>query len=159
MFEHRRPNHLLGRVAAVAVLLLSPFAVAACGGDDGTAGPETGADVEDITEDDYFADDQYVGEEVTVSANVTEVIDPQSFVLAGEDYGDDSLLVLSGKDARKVQEGDVVKVTGTVREFDYENYRADYALGAADLYTPYDTEEFLVADSVTRNTASTTATR
>lgn len=132
-----------GIIAAMALPL------AACGDDDDDgAGPEEGADVEDITEDDaYFDNDEHVGEEVTVSAEVTEVLTPTSFELGGADWGDDSLLVVSATEAPDLAEGQVVQVTGTVREFVYADYEA-YGLGEEEVYDPYGDEEFLEASSV-----------
>ncbi|WP_368680555.1 hypothetical protein R1X32_10135 (plasmid) [Rhodococcus opacus] len=57
-------------------------------------GPATGVDVEDVTEEDYFGTDEFVGESVTLSAEVTDVLGQRSFELAGG-RGDESLLVLT----------------------------------------------------------------
>ncbi|PRX43699.1 hypothetical protein B0I33_114160 [Prauserella shujinwangii] len=139
----------LAGTAAAGLLAAAPFALTACGGE--SAGPEQGADVGDVAGDDWFGDNEYVGRQVTLSATVDEVVGPRSFVLGAQDYGDDSVLVLAQRDAPDVQEGNVVQVTGTVREFDYQNYEADYALGAADLYEPYGGEEFLVAQNIDKS--------
>lgn len=140
-----------GRAKATAVLAAAvlPLSLTACGDDDETAGPESGTDVEDITEDQYFTDDQFVGEEVTVSAEVEEVLNEQSFVLDGGDWGDESLLVVSADKAQSLQEDDVVQVTGTVREFVYDDYADEYGLVAdPGVYDDYDEEEFLEATAV-----------
>lgn len=143
--------------AAVAAVAL-PFSLAACGNDDDTAGPERGTSVEDITEEDqYFADDQYVGEEVTVSAEVEEVLSPQSFRLDGGDWGDESLLVVSAQQAKDLQEDDVVQVTGTVREFTFDDFNNEYGLDDPGIYDEYDQEEFLVASKVEVTVDSTPA--
>ena len=136
----------LKRLVMVSAAVLLPFGVVACG--DDTAGPETGTDVEDVNENDYFGPDGLVGQEVTVSAEVTDVFGGKAFELGGEDYGDDSLLVLSGKDVQDVKMGDVVQVTGTVRDFTYDEYAADYGLADPGPYTPYGDEEFLVAKDI-----------
>lgn len=143
-FRHRGRAKVIAALAA-AVL---PLSLTACGDDD-TAGPETGTDVEDITEDDqYFDGDQFVGEEVTVSAEVEEVLNQQSFVLDGGGWGDESLLVVSA-DTMKLQEDDVVQVTGTVREFTYDDYADEYGLVAdPGVYDDYSEEEFLEASSI-----------
>ncbi|PXY22661.1 hypothetical protein [Prauserella muralis] len=138
-------------------LAVAPLGAVACGNDD-SAGGEQGADVEDIAENDYFGDEQYVGQTVTVSANVTNVLNQRSFVLSGEDYGDDSLLVVARKARKNVQEGDVVQVTGKVRQFRYDQYNQDFALGEADLYSPYDSEEFLVANRINPDPGTTGTT-
>lgn len=143
--RERSPKWLSAGITAALVL-----ALAACGDDgDDSTGPDEGTDVEDVTENDrYFDDDEYVGDEVTVSAEVTEVFGPTSFELAGDDWGDDSLLVVSAEDAPDLTEGQVVQVTGTVREFVYADYEADYGLGDIDIYEPYASEKFLEASSV-----------
>lgn len=130
--------------ASCALLLLG---TAACS-DDGTAGPETGTDIEDITKDDaYFGDDRFIGETVTISAEVTDVLSPRAFVLNGRGWGDDSVIVLSAEDTFLAEEN-VVQVTGTVGTFAYADYQSDYGLADRDLYAPYLGEEFLVADEV-----------
>jgi hypothetical protein len=76
---------------------------------------------------------------------VTKVIPPGSFVLAGREYGDDSLLVVSAP-KMDVQVAQQVDVTGVVRQFDYDVYVDDYDLGTdAGLYTEFDQEEVLIA--------------
>ena len=140
------------RKATLAVGLFTPLlaltGTVACG--DDSAGPDQGADVEEITDNDYFSKaDQFVGDTVTVSAAVTDVLTPQSFQLAGDEWGDESLLVTSAEQAN-VQEGTVVRVTGQVAEpFVYGKYANDYGLGDAALYDPYDGEKFLIAENVT----------
>lgn len=147
------------RWAALAAAALLPLSATACGDDD-TAGPETGTDVQDITEEDqYFADgDEFVGETVTVSAEVSEVLGSKSFVVNGDDWGDDSLLVLSAEEATSLQEDDVVRVTGTVREFTYDTYANDYGLVDPGLYEVYGTEKFIEASAVDQTTTGATTT-
>lgn len=116
--------------------------------------------MQDITEEDqYFADgDEFVGKTVTVSAEVSEVLGPKSFVINGDDWGDDSLLVLSAEEASSLQEDELVRVTGTVQEFTYDTYATNYGLVDAGLYEPYGTEKFIGATSVDQTTAGTTTT-
>lgn len=144
-------------IAAAAAVVL-PFSVAACGSDD-TAGPETGTDVEDITEDDqYFASDEFAGQTVTISAEVEDVLSPKSFVLNGDDWGDDSVLVLSAQEAQDLQEDDIVQVTGTVKSFTYDDYAGDYGLAEPGLYEAYGDEEFIEATKVDQTVDSATPT-
>ncbi|MGB3231559.1 MAG: hypothetical protein WA944_22340 [Mycobacterium sp.] len=134
-------------IATGGTALLALTGAVACSDSEG---PDEGADVEDIT-DDYFDNDEYVGQTVTVSAEVTDVIGPQSFELAGNDWGDESLLVTSADNA-DVQQGNVVEVTGEVAEaFVYDTYAADYALGDPGLYITYNEEKFLIADSINKD--------
>ncbi len=142
--KHNRASML---IATAGTALLALTGAVACSDSEG---PDEGADVEDIT-DDYFDNDEYVGQTVTVSAEVTDVIGPQSFELAGNDWGDESLLVTSADNA-DVQQGNVVEVTGEVAEaFVYDTYAADYALGDPGLYTTYNEEKFLIADSINKD--------
>ncbi|MGB2923108.1 MAG: hypothetical protein WBC15_24310 [Mycobacterium sp.] len=134
-------------IATAGTALLALTGAVACSDSEG---PDEGADVEDIT-DDYFDNEEYVGQTVTVSAEVTDVIGPQSFELAGNDWGDESLLVTSADNA-DVQQGNVVEVTGEVAEaFVYDTYAADYALGDPGLYITYNEEKFLIADSINKD--------
>lgn len=145
------------RVQAGALGGLAALALTACG----TTGSEKGADVEDVVEEDtpaYFADNQYVGKKVTLSAEIGEVIGPTSFTLEAENFGDDSLLVVSAKNTT-LSEDETVKVTGVVRTFEYADYVDEYDLeNDAALYEPFVGEEFLVAKSidVTPDTSSKT---
>jgi hypothetical protein len=125
----------------VATAVLAAAVLGACGTEDDTAGPEQGVTVEEIQEPQYFYEGEYLGQEVTVSAAVTAVIDPRSFELAGEDYGADSLLVMTSAPAA-VQEGQVVRVTGTVGQF-HRLSEDDYAPGTYDRYEKYETEAYL----------------
>lgn len=142
--KHNRASML---IATAGTALLALTGAVACSDSEG---PDEGADVEDIT-DDYFDNEEYVGQTVTVSAEVTDVIGPQSFELAGNDWGDESLLVTSADNA-DVQQGNVVEVTGEVAEaFVYDTYAADYALGDPGLYITYNEEKFLIADSINKD--------
>ena len=134
-------------VAAAAMMAL----LAGCSGDgsDEPPGPDTPAtvqqspDITDITED-YFSNPSYLGKTVTVTGDVTRVITPASFVLTGEEYDDDSILVLSAQHL-DVREGEQVTVTGEVQRFEYTAYEGGYGLDDDDGYIEFAGEEFLVA--------------
>ncbi|MDY7088525.1 MAG: hypothetical protein SYR96_25905 [Actinomycetota bacterium] len=132
----------------------------ACGVGEGTEVPTTAPlrpspEVGAVT-DPYFGNDDYIGRTVTLTATVTKVITDRSFVLTGNEYGDDSILVLSapGIDA---ESGKQVTVTGVVSTFSYEHYLDDYGLGSADAYQEFDAEEFLVATGGPSSDASPSA--
>lgn len=55
-------------------------------------------------------------ERVAVSAQVTDVLDPRHLELAGQDYGEDSLLVRTAQPV-EVRQGQVVRATGTVGQY------------------------------------------
>jgi hypothetical protein len=137
------------RLAAAVGLLVVPLTLGACDDDNDVATPpvataEASPELDDIT-DDYFGDASYIGKRVTVQGTVTKVIPPASFVLAGREYGDDALLVVSAP-KMDVQVAQQVDVTGVVRQFDYETYADDYDLGTdAGLYIEFEQEEVLIA--------------
>ena len=45
----------------------------------------------------YFGSDQFVGDEAVVSSVVTGVLGGKSLVLDGSEYGDESLLAITGR--------------------------------------------------------------
>jgi hypothetical protein len=149
--------------AVAAVLALSGLGLTACG--DDTAGNEAGADVQDVTEDDvavgpydgpydtaFYGDlDSYVGEEVTVSADVNEILSPTSFTIAGtDDTTVEPLLVVGATEVTGLESDLTVSVTGTVQEgFDVAAVEDDLGADLDDeLYTEWDGEHYLVAKSV-----------
>jgi hypothetical protein len=136
----------LSRIVVAGMAALLPLSVAAC--DEDTAGPETGADVEDITEDDYFGDDEFLGESVTVSAEVTDIVSGKAFEIGGAEFGDESLLVVHDTAVPNLEVGTAVQASGTVRQFRYDEFVGSYDLGDPLLYEPYGEEEFLLASIV-----------
>lgn len=146
MFGFERTKHAPKLMAAVAAAAL-PLSLAACD----TEGSEQGADVEDVTEEQFFANDQFVGETVTVSAEIDEVLTPTSFQLDAQEWGDDSLLVVSANKKADLAEGDVVKVKGTVREFQFNQFENEFGLTDRGRYEPFDNEQFLVASNMNQN--------
>ncbi|UQU62609.1 hypothetical protein COUCH_26720 [Couchioplanes caeruleus] len=136
------------RTPLIAVMVALPLMLASCGVGDGVEVPTTAPlrpspAVGAIT-DPYFGNDDYIGRTVTVTATVSKVITERSFVLTGNEYGDDSILVLSAPGI-EAEPGKQVTVTGVVRKFTYGAYFDDYDLGGADSYEDFDAEEFLVA--------------
>lgn len=141
-----------GRFLALVSALLLAFALSAC--EQETAGPEEGTDIQDIQEDtegepapedetldeqafdeDAFFEDPepFIGQQVTVSAEVTEVLTPETaFRLTGDDVGGSPLLVVRANQQTAVEEGQIVQVTGTVREFDRETLESEFGLDLAD---------------------------
>lgn len=132
------------RLLAAAVLAGSGLLVGACAGGE-TAGQETGVDVEDVTQAEISAAD--IGSQVTVSADVETVRSPTSFVLEAPDA--DGLLVLAAKKP-SVKEGALIQVTGTVREFAFDEFADEYGLEDGEVYQPYATEAFIEATKVSK---------
>ncbi|MDK1348961.1 hypothetical protein QNO09_38080 [Streptomyces sp. 378] len=143
-----------GRPRRRATALLFAFALGIAGlmgcGDD-TAGSETGADVEEVQEDAFWRDpDRWAGEEVTVSAEVKEVVNEDAFTIAGTAEADvDELLVVSA-DTTGVEEGDLAKVTGTVKE-NFNPADAEEDVGADwenEIFADWVNEHYIQAISV-----------
>lgn len=146
------------RAAAAGAAAVSLLLVGGCGND--TAGPETGADVQDVQEapgvaepaepgvadpgafDTEFSDvDAYVGKSVTVSADVNDVVSPTAFTIAGtENAVADELLILHKEGAPNVTEDSAVAVTGTVRE--------GFSIADAERYVGTDLDDNLFTDWV-----------
>lgn len=169
-------------VRVVAWLVSIPLAVAtiaACGDDDDeTVGPEEDADVEDVTEDDdgvldedeldEVGDDEFVGETVTVNGRIDRVIEPDNSFVIGEDVVENGLLVLTPPDTNvsgvTIEDGTDVQVEGEVVQFTVADIEVDYDPFDLDheLYTDYEEENVLVAQSVTEapseNTGDTATT-
>lgn len=166
----RRPT---ARTAAAALAAVAGLGLAGCG----TEGPETGTDVEDVTEgevlesspapenaptagdtfvgnyDQDFYDEReaYVGQEVTLSAEVSDVISDAGLVIAGTAENTvDPLLVLYDMDRVDVEEGQVVEVTGTVQQsFDpsalNDQAQEDFT---DELYEDHDQQPYVEATDV-----------
>ena len=176
----------------VAIPMAAALAAAGVltGCSDDSAGPETGADVEDVVEEDAAVEEEpleeeplaeetaaeetaaedaaagglaeeagtLVGQEVTVSATVTEVVSEYAIRIGAGTS--ETLLVLSAggplsemglEDAEAAAENEaVVQVTGTVRQFDPVSFEEEYGIGYTDgLYEAYEGENVIVADSIT----------
>lgn len=93
------------------------------------------------------------GEDVTTSGEVSEVLSTVAFRLAGAGW---SVVVLDAEQAA-VAPGDMVEVTGTVRQMDIAEIEEDYGLDLDDeLYTDYVGQLVLVADQVSATDAAAT---
>lgn len=154
--------------------LMLAFGLVACGDENDSAGPESGADVEDVgseegtigeEEDDAAGADlqaeaeRFVGQQVTVSAAVSEMVSPSAFRI-GEDT-QSSILVLSAPaasfsemgfelDEQMAEDGTIVQVTGTVRRFDIAAFEEEFGIDYDDaLFQEFEGQNVIVADRVT----------
>lgn len=161
------------KAAALSILPITAFGVTACD----TAGPEEGAAVEDIVEEEeaidedavaeeadpalepydgaydqdfYDAAESYVGQEVTVSAEVTETLSDDTFVISGgAGTTVDPLLIVEEQEIPPLDEGQVVQLTGTVQE-GFDVLEAEEMLGIDledELYADYEDQPFIAATS------------
>ena len=87
-----------------------------------------------------------VGATVTVTGTVDEVVDDNAFEIVQRDGSLEFLVLVRSPE---VDVGDVVRVTGTVREQDFDALAAelDFELDE-DLYSPADPQQVIVAESV-----------
>lgn len=137
-------------LAAAAGLLL----LAGCGDDDTT----DDVSIEDVTENeglDYGPlgqvvedGDQLLGEEVTVTGEVTAQIDDRVFHIADE-AGTDGLLIVSQEPiVDELDSDDVVEVTGTVREANPDTFESDFDMAYQDTYSDFGGRHAIDATSV-----------
>ncbi|MGY1709011.1 hypothetical protein ACI8AC_05820 [Geodermatophilus sp. SYSU D00758] len=156
-------------MTTAGMLALAPFTLAACG--EETTGAEQGASVQDIQEEDtgtlayegaydsaFYGDiDSYVGEQVTVSAEVNEVLDQQAMTIAGTDGEVEPLLVVGAGDTSAYQNGEAVQVTGTVEQnFVLTDVEDELGVDLTDdLYADFEGEPYVMASSVDSSVPNT----
>ncbi|MCX2948871.1 hypothetical protein [Lentzea sp. NEAU-D7] len=149
-------------IAAAAVLGLGSGVLTGCGNDDpvndvvpGTTDMTTTTTKPDQPQ--YFANADHVGKKATITAPVENDLTDESVILDAASYGDDSLLVLFKGDQPEFTEGRTMTVTGTVRQFSYDDYAERYGLGEAALFDAYANEEFLEAESMSTSSPAPTS--
>ena len=111
--------------------------------DSGMAG-NGGAEGEAALGDDsdaFFGDTEaYVGQQVTVSAEVSELVTTtdlgSAFRIAGE--GAEPIAVVSATPPPQLDQSDVVRVTGTVMEVQRDTFEADFGVAADELFEDAD---------------------
>ena len=164
-------NGATRKLAAVGLLSTAALGFTACG----TTGEEAGADVEDVQQgevvettgpaadvaagayagpyDTDFYDEAvtYAGEEVTLSAQINEIISPTAFTIAGTDDTTASpLLIITDQQMPDLEEGRSVEVTGTVQEaFDLPQVEEEMEEDLDDdLFGDYDGQPYIQATEV-----------
>ncbi|WP_026531877.1 hypothetical protein [Arthrobacter sp. H41] len=166
----RTKNVWLKKTVVTAILPFVALSFIGCSTD--TAGPEEDVDVEDVVEgeeapaepltedgayngfyDRSFSDDydSLVGEEVTVSAEVNEIISPVAFTIAGtDDTTVEALLIMHSEELSEVTDGLTVGVSGIVRDaFDLPAVEEDMGIDLDDeLYGDWDQMRYIEANSV-----------
>lgn len=161
------------RVMAAGIFAVAGLGLAGCN----TEGPEEGTDVEDISEGEvlesspapqdgeaelstgyagpydqafYDQSETYAGQEVTVSAEVTETLSVDTFVIGGAAGTTvDPLLVVEEQEIPALDDGQVVEVTGTVAQ-DFDVAAAEERLGIDledERYADYVGEPYIMATS------------
>jgi hypothetical protein len=128
--------------AGIAALLLAVPLTAACGDPD-TASPPGGLTVDGLhRRGTAFYQGEYLGQVVTVSAPVAEVVDAHTVELSGGDPRDVTVTVLT-RTPVDVTEGAVVRVTGTVGQLHTVPASDRVPYVQRPLYAPYETEPYL----------------
>lgn len=160
------------RVLAAGGAAALAFGLTACGEDE-TAGSEASVDVQDVQQDAVeeegyaydgiydasFYDDvqSYVGQEVTLSANVNQVISPMAFTIAGTgDTEVSEMLVVSSNENSELQPDLAVQVTGTVRQaFEVPAVEEELGIELDDsLYSDWEGQPYLVASNIDTSVAA-----
>lgn len=98
----------------------------------------------------YDEADAYVGQEVTVSAEVSETLSDDTFVIAGEAGTTvDPLLIVEDQEIPPLDEGQVVQLTGTVQQgFDIAATEEELGIDLKDeLYADYEGQPYIAATS------------
>ena len=152
-------------------LLLSITTLAAGCEEQETAGPETGADVEDVTADERaLSEDEYglaegnqigelegdgvIGETVTVSADVDRIVQPGTAFAIGGDVVEGGLLIVMPPDMTDVpqlQVGMPIQVVGTVIDFAVPRVETEHRLELDDdIYDEWEDKNALVAQTIRR---------
>jgi hypothetical protein len=152
-----RRRGLVRRVALVGVAAASTLLLGACGD---TAGTEAGVDVADIQQEpdagvfdqpDFTDPMSFVGQTVTVSAEVNDLISTQAFTIAGTlQTSADELLIVSADPEMAIDENSAVEVTGVVMErFDVVGAE-EFVGGDLDdgLFGDWDGEPYIQAETV-----------
>lgn len=103
--------------------------------------------------DTAFYDDynSYVGEKVTVSAEVDNIISNMAFTIAGtEDTTVEPLLIMHKGEVKELQAGLAVAVTGTVKEgFDLPTVEEEMGVDLDDsVFEDWDGENYIKASSI-----------
>lgn len=166
MYQQPKTVHR-ARAALLASLALSTLSMTACGTQEpgttpqaqesrpslGTAPAPGGAPPYDGAYDRTFSDNfaQYDGEQVTLSAEVKEIISPVAFTIAGtKDTPVDELLIVHAAEEPELLEGLTVSVTGTVHtSFDVEDAKSDLGVDLNEaLYRGWNGEPYIEASTV-----------
>lgn len=145
-------------VRSIAAIALGMVVLAGCGDDGDSTGPEEGVTVEDVMEEpglDYDFDgdgqpdaDEHLGEEVTVSGEVSAQVDDRVFHVAGEP-GTAGLLVVSDEPiVDRLDSDDVVRVTGTVREVAPSTFERELGVPYDEDYDSFGGRHAVFATSV-----------
>lgn len=156
-------NSVRKRVIAAPIALAAAVTLTGCG--DDSAGPEQDTTVEDVAEADPdendMPGDDLLGQSVTVSGEITEVVDDSAFWLgSGGGWFEDGAPVVSTsgdftefdiEDPEGMVEADtILQVTGTVEEFVLLDFEEEWGIDLDDdTFEDLEGEAVIVAEDVT----------
>lgn len=134
--------------ALLAAVALAAAFVTACQSE--TSGPDTGITVREIQNGmEGNPANKYLGETVTISADVNRILGEHAFSIAGTKSTIEPLLVVHKAEVN-VNEGDPVQVTGTVRSgFDVADVerRRNFEFDR-DVFSDYAGAPYVVAEKI-----------
>jgi hypothetical protein len=140
------------RLIVVTLLAVVPLAVA-CGASAPTAGPQPGVTISDLQQKDYFYQGKFLGQTVTLSSKVADVLGPGVFELSGGNVGAEKLTVVTDQPVQ-VSKDDVVRVTGTVGQLHLAAPSEGVPYEQRDLYDGHQTKPYLYHATVEPLTAA-----
>lgn len=149
----------------IAAAALATATLAGCGDDGDTAAedvPVTDATEPSATEateqpgvgeegeGGAAQDDLQVGQDVSLTGEVAEVLSAEAFTVGGDEVGENPVLVVGADVPAGLADGDTVAVSGTVVVFSVPGYEEDLDLDLIDQeFEDFDGDPAIQADSVT----------
>lgn len=146
---------------AAGVVALAVLPLAACGGDETIRDPGELNPPAAVTEQPTLGEqgqgnaaqenlDDRLGQQVQVTGEVATIISPNAFTIGGEEIGENPILVVGANLPPGMVEGQQVRVSGTVKEFQVRGYEEDVDLDLVDQeFEDFDGDPAIQANSVT----------
>src|SRR5918997_5217839 len=92
-----------------------------------------------------------LGQQVQVTGEVATIIAPHALTIGGDDIGENPILVVGANMPAGLTQGETVRVSGTVKEFQVPGYEQDLDLDLIDQeFEDFDGDPAIQANSVTR---------
>lgn len=95
-------------------------------------------------------DELEVGQDVSLTGEVAEVLSPEAFTVGGDEIGENPILVVGANVPADLAEGDTADISGTVVLFTVPGYEEDLDLDLIDQeFEDFDGDPAIQAESVT----------
>ena len=146
---------------AASVVAMAVFPLVACGGDETIRDPGELNPPAAVTEQPDLGEqgqggaaqenlEDRLGQQVQVTGEVGTIISPNAFTMGGEKIGENPILVVGANLPPGLVEGQQVRVSGTVKEFQVRGYEEDVDLDLVDQeFEDFDGDPAIQASSVT----------